>query len=211
VSQMEDILELYTQPTDPAHPLVCMDELSKHLRGDVREPLPTAPGQPARIDSEYERHGVSNLFLAFAPLLAWRDVSVTARRTQVDWAHYVQGLVDVHFPDAEWITLVVDNLNTHTLASLYVAFEPAEARRIARKLDLHYTPKHGSWLNMAEIEFSALSRQCLDRRLSDAETLKSEVAAWVTARNAHGMTVDWRFTAEDARIKLKHLYPQIQS
>jgi hypothetical protein len=208
---MEDILELYTQPADPAHPLVCLDELSKQLLGDVREPLPVAPGQPARIDSEYTRHGVSNLFLAFAPLRAWRDVAVTARRTQVDWAHYVRELVDVHFPDAEWITLVVDNLNTHTLASLYVAFEPAEARRIARRLNLHYTPKHGSWLNMAEIEFSALSRQCLDRRISDMEALKREVAAWVTARNAHATTVDWRFTTDDARIKLKHLYPQIQS
>lgn len=207
---MEEILELYTQPFDPVHPLVCMDETSKQLLGEVREPLPVAPGQPARYDSEYERHGVNNLFLAFAPLQAWRDVTVTDQRTQLDWARYIKDLVDVHFPTAEKIVLVMDNLNTHKLASLYEAFEPAEARRIARKLELHYTPKHGSWLNMAEIEFSALSRQCLNRRIADAATLKCEVVAWAAERNALRTTVDWRFTNVDARIKLKHLYPKIQ-
>jgi DDE superfamily endonuclease len=164
-----------------------------------------------RYDSEYERHGVNNLFLAFAPLLAWRTVSVTDRRTKLDWARYVKDLVDVHFPTAEAITLVVDNLNTHTIASLYEAFDPAEAHRIARKINLHYTPKHGSWLNMAEIEFSALSRQCLNRRISDTATLKQEVDAWNVERNTNNTTVDWRFTCDDARIKLKHLYPKIQS
>ena len=208
---MEDILDLYAQPFDAQHPLVCMDETSKQLLGDVREALPLEPGQPLRYDSEYERHGVNNLFLAFAPLLAWRDVTVTERRTKLDWAHYVKDLVDVHFPTADVITLVMDNLNTHKIASLYEAFEPAEARRIARKLVLHYTPKHGSWLNMAEIEFSALSRQCLCGRIPNTETLKSEVAAWTAERNAHRTSVDWRFTNADARITLKHLYPHIQS
>lgn len=208
---MEEILDLYTQPLDTQRPLVCLDETSKQLLGDVREPLPLKPGQPRRYDSEYERHGANNLFLAFAPLLAWRNVTVTDQRTKVDWAQYVKDLVDVHFPTAEGITLVVDNLNTHTLASLYEAFEPAEAHRIARKIDLHYTPKHGSWLNMAEIEFSALSRQCLNRRIPDTAILKREVAAWVVERNTYRTTVDWRFTCEDARIKLMHLYPKIQS
>lgn len=191
------------------HPLVCMDESNKQLLGDVRAPLPVEPGQPARYDSEYKRNGTRNLFLAFAPLLGWRDVTVTERRTKPDWAHYMKDLVDVHFPDADLITVVLDNLNTHTLASLYETFAPTEARRIARKLDLHYTPKHGSWLNMAEIEFSALSRQCLNRRLGEAEALKREVAAWVADRNALGTTVEWRFTTDDARIKLKRLYPII--
>ena len=208
---MEEILDLYAQPIDAKRPLVCMDETSKQLLADVREPLPMEPGQPARYDSEYERHGVNNLFLAFAPLLAWRTVTVTDHRTKLDWASFVKDLVDVHFPTAEAITLVVDNLNTHTIASLYEAFEPAEAHRIARKIDLHYTPKHGSWLNMAEIEFSALSRQCLNRRIPDSDSLKREVAAWYVERYTHCATVDWRFTCQDARIKLKHLYPKIQS
>jgi len=208
---MEEVLDLYAQPLDPQRPLVCMDETSKQLLADVREPLPLEPGQPLRYDSEYERNGVNNLFLAFAPLLAWRTVTVTDQRTKLDWAAFVKDLVDVHFPKAEVITLVVDNLNTHTIASLYEAFEPAEAHRIARKIDLHYTPKHGSWLNMAEIEFSALSRQCLNRRIPDTDLLTREVAAWSTERNTHCATVDWRFTCKDARIKLKHLYPKIQS
>ena len=208
---MEEVLDLYAQPLDPQRPLVCMDETSKQLLADVREPLPLEPGQPLRYDSEYERNGVNNLFLAFAPLLAWRTVTVTDQRTKLDWAAFVKDLVDVHFPKAEVITLVVDNLNTHTIASLYEAFEPAEAHRIARKIDLHYTPKHGSWLNMAEIEFSALSRQCLNRRIPDTDLLTREVAAWSTERNANCATVDWRFTCKDARIKLKHLYHKIQS
>jgi transposase len=207
---MEDILDLYAQPLDEQHPLVCMDETSKQLLGEVREPLPLQPGQPLRYDSEYERHDVNNLFLAFAPLLGWREVTVTERRTKLDWAHFVKDLVDVHFPEADTITLVMDNLNTHKIASLYEAFEPVEARRIARKLVLHYTPKHGSWLNMAEIEFSALSRQCLNRRIPNTEILKSEVHAWANERNSYRTSVNWRFTNADARITLKHLYPQIQ-
>ena len=206
---MEDILDVYQGVYDERYPLVCMDESSKQLLGEIREPLPGVPGQMARYDSEYQRNGTQNLFVAFAPLQGWRDVSVTDQRTKQDWAHYMQQLVDVYFPAAERITVVLDNLNTHTLASLYATFAPVEARRIARKLDLHYTPKHGSWLNMAEIELSVLSRQCLNRRIADPSTLKREVAAWVTARNALATTVDWRFTTEDARIKLKRLYPQI--
>lgn len=206
---MEDILDVYQGTYDARHPLVCMDESSKQLLGEVRDPLAAAPGQPARYDSEYQRHGTQNLFLAFAPLQGWRDVQVTDRRTKQDWAHFMKQLVDDHFPDAERITVVLDNLNTHTIASLYATFAPVEARRIARKLDLHYTPKHGSWLNMAEIELSVLSRQCLNRRITDADTLKQEVAAWTVARNEHAMTVDWRFTTDDARTKLNRLYPQI--
>ena len=206
---MEDILDVYQGSYDARFPLVCMDESSKQLLADVREPVPVEPGQVARYDSEYQRHGTRNLFVAFAPVQGWRDVCVTERRTKQDWAHYMQQLVDVHFPDAERITVVLDNLNTHTLASLYATFAPADARRIARKVDLHYTPKHGSWLNMAEIELSVLSRQCLNRRIGDADSLKCEVAAWVAARNAHATTVDWRFTTDDARIKLKRLYPQL--
>ena len=206
---MEDILDVYQEAYDVRHPLVCMDESSKQLLGEVRDPLAPAPGQVARYDSEYQRNGTQNLFLAFAPLQGWRDVQVTNQRTKQDWAHYMKLLVDVHFPDAERITVVLDNLNTHTVASLYATFEPTEARRIARKLDLHYTPKHGSWLNMAEIELSVLSQQCLNRRIGDVDTLKREVAAWVTVRNAHATTVDWRFTTDDARTKLTRLYPQI--
>lgn len=206
---MEEVLDVYHGDYSPTHPLVCMDESSKQLLGEVRETWPVEPGQPARYDSEYKRNGTRNLFLAFAPLSGWRDVTVTERRTKQDWAQYMKALVDVHFPEADLITVVLDNLNTHTQASLYETFEPAEARRIARKLDLHYTPKHGSWLNMAEIEFSALSRQCLNRRLADAHALTREVAAWVADRNAHGTTIEWRFTTDDARIKLKRLYPTI--
>lgn len=204
---MEDILDLYTQPLDPARPLVCFDETSHQLVGEVRTPLPTRPGRPARYDAEYERLGTANLFLLTAPLLGWRHVAVTDHRTRIDWAHQMRQLVDVHFPAAPRITLVLDNLNTHDPASLYQAFEPAEAKRIRDRLDIHYTPKHGSWLNIAEIEFSVLSRQCLDRRFPDRATLESEVAAWVTNRNAEGVAVDWRFTTKDARIKLRHLYP----
>jgi hypothetical protein len=207
VAQMEDVLAVYTRPLDPARPLVCFDETSKQLVGEVRTPLPVAPGQPARYDCEYERQGTANLFLFTAPLLGWREVKVTDHRTRVDWAEVIRDLVDVHFPDAERITLVLDNLNTHDPASLYQAFEPAEAKRIWDKLEVHPTPKHGSWLNIAEIELSVLSRQCLDRRIPDQAMLKTEVAAWVAERNAEQVTIDWQFTTEDARIKLKHLYP----
>jgi hypothetical protein len=210
VAQMEAVLEVYTRPFDPRRPLVCFDESSKQLTKEVAVPLPPAPGQPARYDTEYERNGVAALLLAFAPLHNWRHVDVRAQRTAVEVAHCLRDLVDVHFPNAERVTLVVDNLNTHTPAALYAAFPPAEARRIAAKLEWCYTPKHGSWLNMAEIEFSILSRQCLDRRLPDQATLAAEVAAWEAARNASRATVHWRFTTADARIKLKHLYPVLE-
>jgi hypothetical protein len=204
---MEDILALYTQPLDPARPLVCFAETSKQLVGEVQLPLSMRPGHPVCYDTEYERHGTANLFLFTAPLLGWREITVTDRRTRTDFAQVIRKLVDVHFPDAEQVVLVLDNLNTHEPASLYQAFEPAEARRIWDKLEIHYTPKHGSWLNIAEIEFSVLSRQCLDQRISDQATLTTEVAAWVADRNDDGSAVEWRFTTEDARIKLKHLYP----
>ena len=206
---MEDVLDVYTRPLDPKRPLVCMDEASKQLLTDSREPLPMEKGQPLREDYEYVRHGTAALFMLFAPLLSWRHVQVTDRRTAPDWAHVVRDLVDLDFPDAQKIILVMDNLNTHTKASLYEAFEPQEAKRIADKLQIHYTPKHGSWLNMAEIELSVLGRQCLDRRLPDKETLIEQVSAWEDRRNQTEMTVHWRFTTEDARIKLAKLYPSI--
>jgi DDE superfamily endonuclease len=204
---MEDILDLYTRPLDPTRPLVCFDETSKQLVGEAQTPLPMTPGHPRCYDTEYERRGTATLFLFTAPLLGWREVKVTDHRTRIDFAHVIRELVDVHFPDAERITLVLDNLNIHEPASLYQAFEPAEAKRLWEKLDLHPTPKHGSWLNIAEIEFSVLSRQCLDQRIPDQATLATEVAAWVAARNADGAAVEWRFTTADARIKLRHLYP----
>jgi DDE superfamily endonuclease len=208
---MEDVLGVYTRAYDPRRPQVCLDETSRQLLAQVTPPRPGAPGQPVREDYEYERRGVCNVFMVCEPLAGWRDVMVSARRTRIDWAHCVKDLVDVHYPDAEVIVLVQDNLNTHTPASLYEAFEPAEAKRLADRLELHYTPKHGSWLNMAEIELAVLAEQCLDRRLADQATLQREVAAWQSARNASGRGVDWRFTTEDARIKLKHLYPAIQA
>ena len=200
----------YCRPHDPKHPQVCFDESSKQQVKEVRTPLPVRPGEPARYDTEYERNGVSNLFMFFAPLENWRPVKVTDQRTALDWAHCMRELVDVHFPDAERITVVEDNLNTHSPASLYATFEPEEAKRIWDKLEFHHTPKHGSWLNMAEIELSILSRQCLDRRIADQETLRAEVAAWELERNSSSVTVNWRFTTADARIKLKHLYPSIE-
>jgi hypothetical protein len=206
---MEDVLEVYQQPRDPKRPLVCCDEGTKQHLKETRLPVPASPGQLAKEDYEYERNGTSNLFMLFAPLESWRHVKVTDQRTRVDWAYCMRDLVDLHFPHAEKIGLVMDNLNTHQLASLYEAFPPAEARRIAQKLEIHYTPKHGSWLNMAEIELSILSRQCLNRRLPDQDTLKYEVTTWQTQRNALASTVNWRFTTADARIKLKRLYPSI--
>ncbi len=207
---MEDVLDVYARPRDPRRPQVCFDESNKEQHREVVDPLPVAPGQPARSESTYERNGVSNLFMFFAPLEQWRHVKVTDQRTALDWAHCMRELVDVHFPEAERITVVLDNLNTHTPAALYAAFEPAEAKRIWDKLEFHYTPKHGSWLNMAEIELSVLSRQCLERRIPDQATLIREVAAWEAERNALQATVHWRFTTADARIKLKHLYPVIE-
>jgi hypothetical protein len=206
---MEDVLDVYQRPADPARPLVCLDETSKQLTKEVRLPVPPRPGHPACYDTEYERNGVANCFLLCAPLVGWRHVAVTERRTRRDWAAQIRELVDVHFPQAERIVLVLDNLNIHAPASLYEAFPPAEARRLWAKLEVHYTPKHGSWLNIAEIELSALSRQCLDRRLPDQATLSAEAAAWAAERNGAAVTVDWQFTAEDARIKLKHLYPTL--
>jgi len=207
---MEDVLAVYTRPYDPLRPQVCLDETSRQLLAEVTPPRPVAAGQPAREDYEYQRHGVCNVFLVCEPLRGWRHVTVSARRTRIDWAHCIKDLLDVCYPDAEQVVLVQDNLNTHTPASLYAAFEPAEAKRLADRLELHSTPKHGSWLNMAEIELAVLSEQCLDRRLADRATLEREVAAWQAARNGAGRGVDWRFTTEDARIKLKHLYPAIQ-
>jgi transposase len=207
---MEDVLDVYTRPYDPRYPQVCMDEVSKQLLRDAREPLPMEPGRPERRDYEYERDGVVNVFLFCEPLQAKRWVDVTDRRTKVDWAKQIKELVDQRYPEAERIALVMDNLNTHTPASLYEAFDPVEAKRLAEKLEIHYTPKHGSWLNMAEIELSVLSRQCLEQRVPDFETLQAEVEAWQNRRNATSGKVDWRFTTEDARIKLKRLYPSIQ-
>jgi len=204
---MEDVLDVYTRPHDPARPVVCLDETSRQVLADVRPPLPVAPGSPPREDPEYVRHGVANLFLVCEPLRGWRGVVVSARRTRRDWAACVKELADTHYPDAAKIVLVMDNLNIHSPASLYEAFPPAEAKRLADRFEIHHTPKHGSWLNMAEIELGILQRQCLDRRLGDQATLTSEVAAWVRARNAAVRRIDWRFTTADARIKLKRLYP----
>ena len=204
---MEDTLEVYHRPYSPKRPLVCIDESSKQQVKETREPLPPQPGKAQLYDYAYERNGVSNLFMIFAPLEGWRHVKVTDRRTSVDWAHCLKELVDVHFPQADKIVLMSDNLNTHKPAALYEAFRPEEARRIIEKLEWHHTPKHGSWLNIAEIELSVLQRQCLDRRIPDQETLQHEVSAWDYERNQHAAKVNWRFTTEDARIKLKKLYP----
>jgi hypothetical protein len=210
VCAMEDVLEVYTNPYDPSRPVVCLDECGKQLVAEARVPLPAGPGQPARHDYEYERRGTANLFMLFEPLAGKRHVEVTDRRTAVDFAQVVRDLADIHYPEAKKIVLVMDNLNTHKLASLYQAFPPEEARRLAGRLEIHHTPKHGSWLNMAEIELSVLATQCLDRRIADMETLAREVSAWQDSRNAAGGTVDWRFSTADARIKLKRLYPSIK-
>jgi DDE superfamily endonuclease len=208
---MEDnILDVYTRPYDPRYPQVCMDEVSKQLLRDTRAPLPATPGNVQRVDYEYEREGVVNRFLCCEPLHGQRWVTVTDQRTKVDWAQQIKNLVDVRYPAAERIVLVMDNLNTHSPASLYEVFPPAEAKRLADKLEIHYTPKHGSWLNMAEIELSVLSRQCLDQRVPDVTTLIGEVAAWEARRNTVSRPIEWRFTSDDARIKLKRLYPSIQ-
>jgi len=209
VCGMEDVLEVYQRPFDPKRPLVCRDEISKQLLADSRPPLPMQPGQSERYDDEYVGHGTANTFMFFAPLLSWRHLKVTAQRTRIDWAEAMREVIDVYFPDAETVVVVMDNLNTHGPASFYEAFEPAEARRLAAKLEIHYTPKHGSWLNMAEIELSVFDRQCLDRRLPHQALVEQEAVAWESERNTAAMTVDWRFTTADARIKLKRLYPSI--
>ena len=207
---MEDVLEVYHRSYEDKEVLVCLDETSKQLVGETRQSRPPRPGSAMAYDYEYQRNGVSNLFMLFAPLEGWRRVEVTDRRTKVDWAEVVRKLVDQDYPDRERIVLVMDNLNTHHPASLYEAFEPSEARRIAERLEIHYTPKHGSWLNMAEIEIGVLARQCLDRRIPDQSVLRREAAAWQAQRNRNGIRVDWRFTTADARTKLKSLYPSIQ-
>jgi hypothetical protein len=211
VCAMEDVLEVYHRPYDPERPVVCFDEASKQLIKETRTPIRAAPRRPATTDYEYERNGTANLFMMFEPLAGKRHVRVTERRTAVDYAHAVRELVDVHYADAARIVLVQDNLNTHKPASLYEAFTPEEARRIMNRLEIHYTPKHGSWLNMAETELGILSRQCLDRRIDDRPVLTREVAAWETARNSAECKVHWQFTTADARTKLWRLYPVIEA
>jgi hypothetical protein len=207
---MEEVLDVYTLPYDPEMPLVCLDETSKQLVSETRTPLPMEPGQPQRVDYEYERNGAANLFMLFAPLEGWRHVEVTDRRTAIDYANILKYLSGALLPKAKKIRLVQDNLNTHSKASLYEAFPPAEAKRLAERFEWYYTPKHGSWLNMAESELGVLASQCLDRRIPDKETLIQEVAAWQTSRNENQTKANWRFTTADARIKLKHLYPQFE-
>jgi len=210
VANREDVLEVYARPYDPRRPQVCIDEGGKQLIGDVRPPLPVRPGAPRREDYEYQRQGMANLFMVFEPLAGTRRVEVAERKTNRDFARLIRRLVDEWYPGAEKVVLVLDNLSTHGPAALYETFEPAEARRLVEKVEWHYTPKHGSWLNVAERELSVLARQCLDRRIPDLETLVEEVAAWVAARNAAVVRVDWQFTTADARVKLKRLYPSIE-
>jgi hypothetical protein len=204
---MEDVLDLYAEPEDPKRPRICFDECPYQLMRETRQPLPAKPGKPERYDYEYQREGTCNLFMFVRPHTGWRHVKVTERRTKQDFAHCMKDLVDLHFPEADRIRIVLDQLNTHTPAALYEAFAPAEARRILRKLEFHYTPKHGSWLNMAEIELSVLNNQCLDRFLPDTPLLQHEVTAWEQRRNDDHATIHWRFTAHDARVKLNRLYP----
>jgi hypothetical protein len=207
---MEDVLEVYHRPYDEKRPLVCIDEASKQLVGEVIQPLPAEPGQPQRFDYEYVRNGTANLFMVCEPLLGWRAVQVTDRRTAKDFAEVLRWLVEDVHPEADKVVLVTDNLNTHKAASLYEAFPPEQARRIAAKIEWHYTPKHGSWLDMAEIELSVLSRQCLDRRIGTRQELEAAVTAWEAERNERAVEVKWRFTTADARIKLHRLYPVLQ-
>jgi hypothetical protein len=204
---MEDVLEVYHRPFDPNRPVVCMDESSKQLIGEVHAPIPAAPGHPVLMDDEYVRNGVAEIFLAVEPLAGWRKVEITEHRTRTDWAHFIKHVVDTQYPTAEKVVLVMDNLNTHGTASFYETFPPEEARRLAERIEIHYTPKHGSWLNMAEIELSVLKRQCLAGRIDNIATMRSEVRAWNTARDNKNATIDWRFTTKQARIKLKRLYP----
>ena len=207
VASMEDVLEVYQRPRDPERPVVCLDETSKQLIVETRAPVPARPGRKARHDYEYERNGVANLFMMFAPLEGWRHVKVTDRHAAVDYAHALRDLSDTHFPGAMKIVLVQDNLNTHKPASLYEAFPAAEARRLVERFEWHYTPKHGSWLDMAESELGVLSTQCLDRRIPDKQTLTNEIAAWEENRNRHHAQANWQFTTANARVRLKRLYP----
>ncbi len=206
---MEDVLSVYHLPYDPEYPVVCMDESCKQLVGEVRSPIPGKPGQPRRIDDEYVRCGVAEIFMEVEPLAGKRHVAVTERRTRKDWARQIKTMLDERYPEARKVRLIMDNLNTHTIASLYETFEPQEAHRLASRLEIHHTPKHGSWLNIAEIELSALKGQCLDRRISELTRMQAEVRAWENYRNNHAKKINWQFTTGDARIKLKHLYPNI--
>ncbi len=210
VGAMEDVLEVYTRPYDPQRPVVCLDETSTQLVAETRVPIPAAPGTLERIDYEYERQGTAHRFMVCEPLAGQRQVTVTDRRTAIDCAHVIRDVVDVYYPQADTIVLVMDNLNTHKPAAVYEAFEPAEARRLLERLEIHHTPKHGSWFNMAETELSVLATQCLDRRLPDKEPLTRNVAAWERQRNTAECRIDWQFTTQDARIKLKRLYPSIE-
>ena len=206
---MEDVLEVYHAPYDPQFPLICMDESNKQLVGEVHAPLPPAPGRGQILDHEYVRHGVAEIFLEVEPLSGRRHVAITEHRARKDWAHFIKGMLDERYPQATKVRLVMDNLNTHSTASLYETFAPEEARRLASRLEIHYTPKHGSWLNVAEIELSVLNSQCLNRRIPAIDLMRKEVAAWERDRNNRAATIDWRFTTADARIKLKRLYPKL--
>ncbi|MGC4105909.1 MAG: IS630 family transposase [Thermomicrobiales bacterium] len=210
VWHMEDVLDVYQRPFDPAHPVICLDETNRQLLDETRPPQPVVPGHPARHDPEYVRGGIANLFLVTEPLRGWRSVMVSTQRTRLDFAACIKALVEVHYPDAKRIVLVLDQLNIHTPASLYAAFPPDEARRLADKLEFHHTPKHGSWLNMAELELSILQRQCLRQRIPDRNAMEREVTAWADRRNAATRTIDWQFTTSDARTRLRHLYPAFE-
>lgn len=211
VACMEDVLEVYKQPFDERYPVICIDEKPYQLTDEKRNPIPMAPLKPERRDSEYVRKGTCSIFVFTEPLAGWRHLSVSERRTKIDWAHQIRELLDVHYPNACKIKLVMDNLNTHNLSSLYEAFDPETALKLAQRLELHYTPKHGSWLNIAEIELSVMTRQCLGRRFGGIETLSTELLVWESNRNTIQKGVDWQFTTEDARISLKRLYPQFKS
>ena len=211
VCAMEDVLDVYRRPYDEKRPVIAMDEVPKQLVAELRLPVGARPGRPRRVDYEYKRNGTANIFMLFEPLAGRRQVKITQRRTKIDWAHLIKDLVDVHYPEAQNVVLVMDNLNTHSKASLYEAFEPREAKRIADKLEIHHTPKHGSWLNVAECELSVMGRQCLDRRIPDIQSLTDEAVAWQRRRDKEAMPVDWQFTVEDARIRLTSLYPALQS
>jgi hypothetical protein len=207
---MEDVLAVYARPYDPKRPVVCMDEKAYQKLDHVRDPLPMRPGSVEKVDSEYKREGTCSIFIFNEPLAGWREAEALPRRTKVDWAHKIKWLLDEKYPDAEKVVIVMDNLNTHNLSSLYEAFPPQEAFRLAQRLELHYTPKHGSWLNMAECELSALAAQCLgDKRIADIDSLNDELSAWHTRRNQTQKGIDWQFTTDDARIKLRRLYPVI--
>lgn len=208
---MEDILDLYQQPFDESYPVICMDEKPYQLLGETRAPIPMKPGNPERQDGEYVRNGTCSIFIFTEPLAAWRHIAVCERRTRIDWANQIRELLEIHYPNTPKIRLVLDNLNTHSISSLYEAFLPETARSLAKRLEIHYTPKHGSWLNIAEIELSAMTRQCLDRRISSIASLRLELSEWEAIRNKNQKGVDWQFTTDDARTKLKRLYPQFKS